>query len=57
MSASGYEPGEYDVQDMIDATCAAGFDGWTVPDNYRPGDDTMLCEPADVLELLRVEDP
>lgn len=57
MARSGHEPGDYTVEDMIDATCAAGFDGWTIPNNYDPGDDTMLCEPADVLEFVREEDP
>ena len=33
------------VEDLLEVTERAGFDGWIIPDNYPEGDDIMLLEP------------
>lgn len=42
-----------DTRELVEMVCDAGFDGWTIPDNYPDGDDTMLCDPP--VELIAVE--
>lgn len=42
-----------DPEDAAVALCAAGASGWIVPNNYQPGDDIMLCNPASVLKRDR----
>lgn len=29
--------------ELAEGVCNAGFEGWIIPDNYRPGDDIMIC--------------
>jgi hypothetical protein len=31
-------------EDMAAGVCRLDCDGWYIPDNYRPGDDIMLCD-------------
>lgn len=40
--------------ELASLVCAAGYDGWLIPGNYRdpPGDDVMLCDPAEFLEFV-----
>lgn len=65
LESRGYEPSDAGhPAELADIVCASGYDGWTVPGNYPPGDatglpgdDTMLCNPSDVLEFVREEEP
>ncbi len=54
-----YEQAEEGPHEMASALCSVsrplGVDGWHVPNNYRPGSDTMLCEPERFLQLVSVE--
>ena len=48
--------GVCDHYDLVDAICAAGFDGWNIPSNYPEGADIVLCNlPGDSLELVEIE--
>jgi hypothetical protein len=44
--------GVYNVGDMVDAVCRAGFPGWRVVMNYETGDDIMLCRPERFLRRV-----
>lgn len=33
-----------DPNALAEGVCNAGFNGWIIPNNYRPGDDIMICD-------------
>jgi hypothetical protein len=41
--------------DMADELCAAGYDGWIIPENYPEGADILLCFPERHLVLVEGE--
>lgn len=41
---------------LAEAMCNAGADGWHITNNYPTGSDTLLCNPSDWLEFVRVEE-
>lgn len=43
--------------ELAEIVASAGYEGWIIPNNYPEGVDIMLCDPASVLELDRVEKP
>lgn len=32
-------------EEMAEAVCRVGYDGWIIPNNYPEGADVMLCDP------------
>ena len=46
---------EQDINELAQALCQRGIDGWHIPNNYPEGSDTLLCEPEKFLEYVGVE--
>ena len=46
---------DMDMAEIAEAVCDAGYEGWIIPNNYPEGADILLCDPASVLELERIE--
>lgn len=42
-----------DQAGLARAACEAGFDGWILRDIYDPGDDILICRPAESLETVK----
>ena len=49
------ESADMSPQELADAVCNEGYDGWIIPHNYTVGGDIMICEPSSVLNLKRVK--
>ena len=42
--------------EVAESLCAAGYNGWNIPNNYGHGQsDTMLCNPEDWLDFVSLE--
>jgi len=56
-SVMGYPDDSLSPIDLAHLVCDHGYDGWIVPNNYyESSDDTMLCNPENVLELIGIEE-
>ena len=53
--AQGGDPERYDINELAEALCQNGVDGWHIPHNYPEGSDTMICEPEKFLGFVDVE--
>ena len=42
----------FDTEELTEAICRDGKDGWYLPDNYPTGADIFLCDPMQVLEYV-----
>lgn len=57
---SGLDPDDIESMassELADEVCSAGYDGWIIPKNYPEGDDILLCDPGEQVEVVRATNP
>ena len=43
---------DYEMIEIADMVCSAGYDGWIIPANYPEGSDILLCSPSSDLSFV-----